>query len=59
MTPEDVCKYYKNSYQFHKITGMSHASLRNWVKWGYVPEASQYKLERITNGELKTQWTKN
>lgn len=59
MTPEDVKKYYGNSYQFMKITKMSDGSFRNWIKWGFVPEDSQYKLERLTNGELKTEWTKN
>jgi hypothetical protein len=59
MTPEDVKKHFINSYQFKKKTGMSDASFRNWIKWGFVPEDSQYKLERLTNGELKTEWTKN
>lgn len=57
MKPEDVLKKYGSQYQFHKETGMSHSSLGLWLKLGYVPEASQYKLERITNGELKTEWT--
>ena len=57
MTPEDVYKFYGSQYQFHKQTGMSHSSLGLWIKLGYVPEASQYKLERITKGELKTEWT--
>ena len=57
MTPRDVKKYYKSCYNFHKVTGMSAGSLGNWLKWGFVPEASQYKLERLTNGDLKTQWT--
>jgi hypothetical protein len=58
MTPKDVKRYYGSSYQFNKMTGMSHSSLVNWIKWGFVPENSQYKLERLTKGELKTQWTK-
>lgn len=36
---------------------MSTATLANWLKWGYVPEASQYKIERLTDGKLKTEWT--
>lgn len=35
---------------------MSAASLGNWLKWGFIPEPSQLKLERITNGELKAEW---
>lgn len=58
MTPDDVKKYYKSSYNFGKVTGMSNVSLLNWLKAGFVPENSQYKLERLTKGALKTQWTK-
>lgn len=58
MTPIEVKKYYKSSYRFHKVTGMSASTLLNWLKWGFVPEDAQYKLERITKGELKTQWSK-
>jgi len=57
MTPDDVKKYFINSYQFKKKTGMSDASFRNWMKWGRVPEDSQYRLERLTGGELKTEWS--
>jgi hypothetical protein len=57
MTPEDVIKFYRTKYNFHKQTKMSANTLRNWQTWGYVPEAAQYKLERITNGLLKTEWS--
>lgn len=58
MKPEDVKKYYGSQYKFNKITGMSVCTLGNWLKWGYVPEDAQYKLERLTGGKLKTEWTK-
>lgn len=58
MKPKEVKKYYGTRYKFNKITGMSSNTLKNWLKWGHVPESSQYKLERITKGELKTDWTK-
>lgn len=58
MTPEDVKKYYGSQYKFNQQTGMSKSTLGNWLKWGFVPENAQYKLERITHGKLKTQWTK-
>lgn len=58
MTPEDVLAYYRSQYNFRKCTGMAQCSLGNWIRWGRVPEGSQYKLERLTNGDLKTQWTK-
>ena len=57
MKPEDVLKVYRTKYNFHKETGMAASSLGNWLKWGYIPEAAQYKLERITNGKLKTEWS--
>lgn len=41
------------------MTKMSSSTLGNWLRWGYVPEDAQYKLERLTKGELKTEWTKD
>lgn len=52
MTPKDVFDYYGSGYKFAKSTGISHTSLANWFKWGYVPENAQYKIERLTNGGL-------
>jgi|HubBroStandDraft_2_1064218.scaffolds.fasta_scaffold254810_2 hypothetical protein len=57
MTPQEVLTYYGSQYKFQKETRMSHTSLGNWMKWGFVPENSQYKLERLTKGQLKTDWT--
>lgn len=56
MTVDEVSYYFKSSYRFHKITGMSARSLRNWINWGYIPEGSQYKLEKLTEGKLKAEW---
>jgi len=56
MKPKEVRRYFKSQYNFHKVTGMSAASLGNWLKWGFVPILSQLKLEKITNGELKAEW---
>jgi DNA-binding transcriptional regulator YiaG len=54
MTPKEVRAYFKSScYEFHKVTGMSAATLQNWLSWGYVPENAQYRLESITQGRLK------
>ena len=55
MTIDEVRNYYGNSYKFMKRTKMSDASFRNWMKWGFVPETSQYKLEFLTKGELKAE----
>ena len=59
MKPEDVKKYYKSLYNFRKVTGMATATLANWLKWGFVPENAQYRIECLTKGELKTEWTKS
>lgn len=59
MTPGDVKKYYSSMLKFREVTGMSCTSLSNWFKWGFVPENSQYKLERLTKGELKVEWPIN
>jgi hypothetical protein len=54
--PDEILKHYKTRYRFAKETGMAAASLFNWLKWGYVPKETQYKIERITKGLFKTEW---
>lgn len=56
MKPQDVKKYFGSGYGFRKETGMSAATLGNWLEWGYVPFVSQKKIEKITNKELKAVW---
>jgi hypothetical protein len=56
MKPEDVRRHYRTSYNFRKETGMSTASWFNWTDSGFVPIASQFKLEEMTKGELKASW---
>ena len=56
MTPSDVKSFFKTGYNFRKKTGMSDNSMHNWVKWGYVPFASQKHIEKITGGALKAKW---
>jgi len=56
MKPKEVKKYYKTLYNFREQTGMSASSLANWLKWGFVPEGSQLKIERLTKGKLKADW---
>lgn len=58
MTPKEVKKYYKSSYNFSMVTGMSANSLLNWLKWGFIPIPSQQKLEELTKGKLITGWHK-
>ncbi len=54
MNPEDVKDYYGSLYKFNNDTGMSASSLGNWLRWGYVPESAQLKIERLTSGKLKS-----
>lgn len=59
MKPEDILKHYGTKYRFNKETGIAAATLLNWIKWGRIPEESQYRVERITKGLFKTEWTKD
>lgn len=53
MKPEEVKKYYKTKYNFHKETGIAANTLGNWIRKGFVPEGQQFKLEHLTKGLLK------
>lgn len=57
MSPEEVLKYYGSKYRFGKETGISPPSLHNWLRWGYIPENQQCKIEVITKGALKAELT--
>ncbi len=57
MTPNDLIEYYKTGYNFAVQTKMSHNTFSNWVKAGYIPFASQKKIEQLTGGELKAEWS--
>lgn len=52
MTPTDVKNHFKSLYRFRNETGMSAATLANWLKWGHVPINAQYRLQQITDGKL-------
>jgi len=56
MTIQELKEYFKSGYGFRKATNMSDSSYCNWMKWGYIPFASQKKIEKITGGELKAVW---
>ncbi len=59
MTPEDVKEFYRSQYNFKKVTGMSQATLHNWLRQGYVPKDAQYKLATISKGVLKNEYEEN
>ncbi|MBP9829808.1 MAG: hypothetical protein KBD04_07250 [Proteobacteria bacterium] len=58
MTLDEIKKFYKNSYNFEKTTGMSHTNWVNWHAKGYVPIQSQIRLFRASNGKLKVDFDK-
>lgn len=53
MILEQVKEYYGTSYNFEKETDMSHTNFVTWAMRGYIPYASQRRLERLTKGKLK------
>jgi hypothetical protein len=55
--PDEILSHYGSRRKFHKETGIAANSLSNWIKWGRVPKETQYKIERITKGLFKTEWT--
>ena len=56
MTPEEVRMHFKTGYNFRKKTGMSDNTMHNWINAGYIPFASQKKIEKITEGILIAEW---
>jgi hypothetical protein len=57
MTIDELKEYFGSSYHFKKVTGMSASSFLNWCNWGYIPVVSQIKLERLTGGKLKADFS--
>lgn len=53
MTPKELKDYFKTGYRFWKETGFSAMSYSNWMKWGYIPIASQVEIQKITKGKLR------
>lgn len=52
MTIDDVLNYYGTSYNMEQCTGMRSTNVPNWKARGYIPIASQMRLERLSEGEL-------
>ena len=53
MTVQELIEFYGNPYRFEKATGITHVNLRNWLKMGYIPYASQVKIVKATKGQFK------
>jgi hypothetical protein len=53
MTYEEVISHYKTVYRLCKTVGFSFATPRHWRKLGYIPAASQVRIELHCKGALK------
>jgi len=54
MTINDVHEHYgENWAHAMRCLGMCRMSYRYWIKIGYVPRQSQYKIEKLSKGKLK------
>ena len=53
MTIEELYNLYGTKYKFRKETGLSITTFDNWLKLGYIPIASQMKLEKLTHTGLR------
>ena len=56
MTLEEVISFYGTSYNFEKITKMSHDNYRAWKVKGYIPILTQFKIEALSKGKLKADY---
>lgn len=57
MTPEQVEEYYTTAYAFRKATKMSCTNFKNWLGCGFIPYNTQKKIEKLTDGKLKAEWS--
>jgi hypothetical protein len=59
MTSDDVHKHFKNNWSdaMRKL-GFSQNAYQNWLKIGYIPVATQIRIEEATNYKLKSDLTK-
>ncbi|MES2133159.1 MAG: hypothetical protein V4506_12510 [Bacteroidota bacterium] len=53
MTFRELFNFYGSGYRFEKVTGMSVANFGNWRKKGFIPIASQMRIQDLSQGQLK------
>lgn len=53
MTLDEVLKYYENAYRMQMITNIARTNVNHWRKIGYIPITAQFRIEKLTNGQLK------
>lgn len=54
MTIEEVLKYYKTGRAICNVLNIRSQNFTQWRRQGYIPIRHQMTLERLTQGELKT-----
>ena len=52
MTLEQAIVEYGSGYGLCKALGISTQNYTRWRKQGWIPQAQQLRLEKITNGKL-------
>jgi len=52
MKLEEVYKYFGGWYGIYKRVGFAVNTVKNWRRLGYIPVASQFKIQQHTKGEL-------
>lgn len=52
MLIKDVKEYFGSSHGLKKI-GMAPSNFANWHKRGFIPAATQMRIEKLTKGALK------
>lgn len=58
MTTDDLYKHYGTQTAIARAAGIKNRQTVNeWFRRGYVPEAWQFKFERLTDGALKADWS--
>lgn len=54
MTIDEVYKYFDcNWCEMSRKTGLGYTTYMGWKRKGYIPMATQLRLEKLTNGGLK------
>lgn len=54
MSIDDVYEYFESNWSHATRTlGLGHNTYLNWKKIGYIPMATQRKIEKKTKGKLK------
>lgn len=56
MKVEDLKEYFGSFYKAARFLNISEQSTMNWKRKGYIPIASQMKIEKLTQGALKARF---